>query len=149
MTKSHAWRPWTDMDLRLIRAEYATKGPAGLARLMGRTANSIANKAMYMGLKFRPRMIDVCGEPARPPVGETSVSLSRVIDGLIGAGREVEDLGAGLWRIDGRRCTAQQAAKALRDIEARAGRQSLPVLGMAETQRYSVTGCAAQMAAEG
>ena len=43
-------RTWTDFQEDLMRRYYKTKGPAALAKAVGRSLDSVAHKARSMGL---------------------------------------------------------------------------------------------------
>lgn len=147
MTKT--WQPWTDEQLDIIRREYPEKGGAGLALVLGRNANAIANKAFQMGVRHRPKGMAELPRSLRLVATESPSTVGEVIGHLRTAGRDVQDLGNGLFMLGKRKCTAQQLVKAARDYLVRTTTRPLPVLGEPDICGRSLTGCSAARAAEG
>lgn len=45
-------RPWTERDLRVLRARYGAHGATALAESLGRTIASVRNKASELGIQY-------------------------------------------------------------------------------------------------
>lgn len=45
-------RPWTERDVRILRARYGAHGATALARVLDRTVHSVRNKASELGIEY-------------------------------------------------------------------------------------------------
>ena len=53
-------RPWTEADIRVLRADYPRLGGKHIASVTGRPVRTVWEKARYLGIRYSP-------EPVAPP----------------------------------------------------------------------------------
>lgn len=138
--------PWSKEHTAVLDEHYARLGAVGVAKMLGRTVNSVTLRAHERGLRFH-------AYDKFPPGGirfvpkETRTTLEAVIEYLRSAGMDVENRGNGLYILDGRQRIAYQLAAAANNHRVRHTKLPLMRLGEPDTSLRSMTGCAAAMTA--